>query len=303
MRYKEETPETSVCFGELYPEKTFYIIRRSPDIRPGLFSNFHYVLGHILYALENNYIPVVDMQNYKTNFNEDEPVNGTKNAWEYYFEQPTPYTLEQAYKGKNVILSGMHWLFDRVPFFLETEEQITRFNDVISKYMKFNAATLEVIDKSKLQLFAGKENILGVQYRGTDYIGFRPKNHSIMVSVDDYIHKTHECFEKWGMNWIYLMTEDTRVVKMFEKEFSNKLILLDRKRIDNYNPQMGITASIRFGRCQYDNYYKGLEYIQDTVLLSYCDALIAPKVNGSMAALALNNNKYKHKYIFSVGKF
>jgi hypothetical protein len=66
-------------YGTLYPENTFYVIRR-PEPGAGLFSNFHWVLGHILYALEKKYIPVVDMQNYKTFYNELEPINGSKNA-------------------------------------------------------------------------------------------------------------------------------------------------------------------------------------------------------------------------------
>jgi hypothetical protein len=151
-------------YGKLYPDKTFYIIRR-PEPGAGLFSNFHWVLGHILYAIEKNYIPVVDMMNYKTYYNETESVNGTKNAWEYYFEQPALYTLEEVYKGKNVILGNMEYLRDRVPSFLETEEQIARFNECITSYMKFNKVTLDAINEVKSRLFCGKQNILGVLYR------------------------------------------------------------------------------------------------------------------------------------------
>jgi hypothetical protein len=32
-------------------DKTFYVIRREPP-GSGLFSNFHWVLGHVIYALE-----------------------------------------------------------------------------------------------------------------------------------------------------------------------------------------------------------------------------------------------------------
>jgi hypothetical protein len=63
---------------------------------------------------------------------------------------------------------------------------------------------------------------------------------------------------------------------------------------------MGFTPTIGFKR-EHDNYLKGLEYIIDTVLLSACDAIIAPKVNGSMAALEFNGNKYRYKYIYSLG--
>lgn len=288
-------------YGKLYPEKIFYVIRR-PEPGAGLFSNFHWVLGHILYAHDKNYIPIIDMENYKTYYNETESINGTKNAWEYYFEQPSSYTLKQVYKSKNVILGAMDYFFDRVPAFFETEEQITRFNDVITKYMKFNSMTQDVIKCQKEKLFMEKENILGVLYRGTDYTGLRPSGHTIIASVDDYVNKTRECLAEWGMDWVYLETEDMKAVKMFEKEFGGKLIITDSKRIENYKPEMGNTSEISFGR-KHDNYIKGLEYIIDTVLLSCCDGLIGPKVNGTMFAVALNNNKYKHKYIFSLGTY
>jgi hypothetical protein len=44
------------------------------------------------------------MKNYPPLFNEQKVFNGTLNAWEYYFNQPTNHTLEDAYSGKNVIL-------------------------------------------------------------------------------------------------------------------------------------------------------------------------------------------------------
>jgi hypothetical protein len=119
-------------YGKLYPEKTFYVIRR-PEPGAGLFSNFHWALGHIIYAQKEKYIPIVDMKNYKTYYNEIESINGSKNAWEYYFEQPSSYTLEQVYKSKNVILGTIEYFHDLVPSFLETEEQITRFNGFITK--------------------------------------------------------------------------------------------------------------------------------------------------------------------------
>ncbi|MDR0430796.1 MAG: hypothetical protein LBH58_10015 [Tannerellaceae bacterium] len=285
--------------GTINENKTFYIIRR-PEPGAGLFSNFHWVLGHIIYALERNYIPVVDMENYKTYYNEDSPINGTKNAWEYYFNQPLTYNLEEAYKSKNVILSEMKYCEEKIPRFLEFEEQIEYFHKLITKYMSFNDITLSTITEAKSRLFGNKKNILGVLYRGTDYVKNRPEKHAVVAPINDYIDKTKKYVEEWKMDWIYLETEEAEVVDLFRKNFPDKLIISNSMRIRNYSVFNDITPAIRFNRKQ-DKYLRGLEYLIDTVLLSECDAIIGPKVNGTLAAVGLNGNKYKHKYIYELG--
>jgi len=304
-KFKTEYREIHASYGNLYPDITFYIIRRIA-LGPGhgLYANFHHVLGHIMYALEKNYVPVVDMKNYKTHNNEKEPINGTYNAWEYYFEQPFPYTLDHAYKSKNVILSTTQWLHDKVPFFLETEDQIGRFHDFVEKYMRFNKTTLDSITDQRSKVFGDRKNILGVLYRGTGYISRRSAGHAIIASIDDYINKTQYFYQEWNMDWIYLDTEAEEAVLAFQKHFKDKLIMTQRKRIENYNDTMPTTPELTMDPDRkHDNYLKGLEYIIDTALLSECDAIIAPKVNGAMAALELNGNKYRHKYIYSLGVY
>jgi hypothetical protein len=240
------------------------------------------------------------MENYKTHFNEDVLINGTKNAWEYYFKQPTNYSLDEAYKSKNVILSEMKYFGEKIPFFLEIEEQIEYFHKLILKYLQFNDITLNKIKEVQYNLFGDKKNILGVKYRGTDYVKIHPAGHSIIAPINDYVDKAKRFFKEWKMDWIYLSTEEIDAVELFQKHFADKLIVTENERIDIYTPDMGCSSEIDFGR-KYDKYLRGLEYIVDTVLLSECDAIIGPKVNGTFAALELNGNKYKHKYIYSLG--
>ena len=67
------------------PKKFFYVIRRSPGA--GLFSNFIYVLNHLVISEQNGFIPIIDMENFTTIYNEKEKIDNTFNAWEYYFEK------------------------------------------------------------------------------------------------------------------------------------------------------------------------------------------------------------------------
>ena len=70
-----------------------------------MFSNFIYVLNHLEIAKRNNFIPIVDMENFTTIYNEKEKIDNTYNAWEYYFEKLNKYSLKEVYKSQNVIIS------------------------------------------------------------------------------------------------------------------------------------------------------------------------------------------------------
>ena len=92
-----------LSFGELNKDKVFYIIKRTPGT--GLFSNVLYVLNHLKIAKKNKYIPFVDMENFITIYNERKKINGTKNAWEYYFKNLSNYKLKEIYQSKKVIFT------------------------------------------------------------------------------------------------------------------------------------------------------------------------------------------------------
>jgi hypothetical protein len=266
-----------------------------------------------MHAVEKNYIPVIDMKNYKNCYSEKEAIDvllfpstntifHTFNVWEYYFLQPSTYTLDDVYKSKNVILCEMRYLVEKAPVFLETEEQIENFHKWIINYSPLNETTKKFIEDSRNDLFNGKKNILGVLYRGTDYVMLKPENHSIIASLDDYINKTDKYFKEWEMEWIYLETEDLKAVNLFKKYFGEKLLITNSARIENYSSEMGWIPFVKHNR-KHDNYLNGLEYIRDTILLSECACLIGPKVNGVMVALAINNNRYAHKYIYDLGVY
>ena len=55
-------------FGDLNKDKIFYVIKRTPGT--GLFSNVTFVVNHLRVCIKNNFIPIVDMENFKTIYNE-----------------------------------------------------------------------------------------------------------------------------------------------------------------------------------------------------------------------------------------
>ena len=84
--------------------KKFYVIKRNYNFN-GLFSNLIFVIDHIKYAKQMNMIPVVDMENFVTVYNDKHKVNNTLNAWNYYFKNISNYKLSDIYRSKNVYFS------------------------------------------------------------------------------------------------------------------------------------------------------------------------------------------------------
>ena len=91
-------------FGNKNKNKFFYVIRRSPGA--GFFSNLTHILYHLKIADKYKFIPVVDMKNFLTIYNEDKSILKTRNAWLYYFEQTSKYSLNEVYSSNKVIISS-----------------------------------------------------------------------------------------------------------------------------------------------------------------------------------------------------
>ena len=141
--YKNLTmPEQKKSFGNKNPDKTFFVIRLYPPAA-GFLADYNYVLGYMKYAYDNGWIPVVDMQNYQTLYNEDHPIHGTTNVWEYFFEQPLDpatgkrYTLEEVYQSKNVILSNGS--DQRCNFTGDKDPEVLKWQHEMAERAPFNA--------------------------------------------------------------------------------------------------------------------------------------------------------------------
>ena len=57
-----------IKFGNKNKNKTFFVIKRSPG--GGFFSNLLFVLDNLYYCEKKNYIPIIDMENFPTKYNQ-----------------------------------------------------------------------------------------------------------------------------------------------------------------------------------------------------------------------------------------
>ena len=90
--------------GEIDDGKTYYVIRTRTDGVEGVMALLLFILKQTWYADKKGFIPVVDMKNYHTQYNE----NDIDNAFLYFFKPRNGITVEEVYKHKDVILSSVN---------------------------------------------------------------------------------------------------------------------------------------------------------------------------------------------------
>lgn len=297
--FKEERK----TYGELNEEKIFYVIRRMPP-GGGIMSNFTLVLLHLLEAKKRNLIPIIDYENYTSFYREENKINGSYNFWEYYWEQPTEVTLKEVYNSKNVILSAQFPSYPKIwncKFFNETDYIIELHN--ISKEVPLNSKVMKYVDEKYIEILPKNKKILGVTFRGTDYLTKIDNiGHPIQPTKEEVWKLVQEKMKTWNVEYIFLRTEEEETLDYFKEKLGEKLLYTSMNRFKNYKQKEGVPIGMeKLNQRENDKYLTGLEYLTEIYILSKCDFLIASSTSGSVAAVILNGDKYEKKYIIDKG--
>ena len=285
------------------PFKKYYIIRRS-ELGAGFFSNYYWVMGHVIFAKKLGYIPVVDMKNYPTLYSEDTPLDGIDNAWNYYFENVGDVSLEEAYaSGKYVLgeIRNLHKYTDRdvdSVYRFPSKKAVSFYNAVVTKNIRIRADILDRFEDYYKRNVANWRTI-GVHIRGTDM-----KNdlgHPMPANTAKYIEAISKLVESDGaIQKIYLATDEKTVVDSVSdavSAFSNtkiQLVYQDafRSDIQTASRQTGIHEQHIENPRERHKYLMGLEVLQDAWMLSRCDYLICGYSNITNTVLIWNDNKF-----------
>ena len=324
-RYKEDKPsvatkkllydfftrERTKRFGNGNPGKTIYVIRGYDYksrfcVAPvhNLLANYFYVMSHLFYAREKGWIPVVDQQNYPEYNTMDHPVNGTMNAWEYFWKQPGGVSLEEAYKSQRVVLSRRNflsqWDLGYDPGNYYNKDLVHVYFD-ISRTIPFNDITREYIEGKKALLpFGGK--VLGVNVR----IGGHSKKslnyaagHPVQPEISDLIQTVKTRMSDWDMEYVFLASDNEVAVLEFSKTFGNSLIVYNRMRAENGKE---FKKDIEKNMYLENNIFQTtLDYLTEMELLASCNALIGSVTSGLRYALVRNDGKYQFLEIIDCG--
>ena len=294
--------EKKASFGLENENNIFYIIG-FPRGEDGLFFLILCNLSHIGYALEHGYIPIIDQQNYPNQYLNPELLT-KENSWEYYFNQPFKYSLDDIKNSKNIILSRKLQMPNKkytIDFYIfEDLRRLYYFRDLFKKIIIPNSKTMEYLITSYNNIFTGKTNILGVLCRGTDYIKKKPGGHPIQPQPEDVIKKAKEIIEKYNCKYLYLATEDQDIFETFKLEFGNKLISNNQRRFkqSDFNNFDYISQALNY--TNHENFYLGLEYLSSIYNLSKCEYFLGGKTAGTIGVYLMSDG-FIYDYVWDLG--
>lgn len=289
-------------FGNLNPNRTFYVIR-CPKSDIGFFGLYNYVVNRLRDALAMNAEPVVDWQYYPNDYLLEDGLVGRVNAWEYFFKPMSNVSLSEVYRSKNVIMSDSDGRYENTLSETENAEKLLRSSRLIGKYIVLNEDTQRVCDNEYYRLNMDKFRVLGVKLRGTDFKETKPKGHSICPDVEHTVRVIEEKMAEWGeYDRIFIATEDDSMFEQMKRVYGNRLLYNETLRFGTVN---GKWLKELFDEASGEEDYKRsrmLEYLVSVYLLARCDALIAPIVGATLGAMRIKG-RYEHHYLIRLGNY
>lgn len=277
-------------FGELNPDRPICIVGMDDNgiTQGGLLSELRNLIIRFALCEKFNFTPVVEFRN--SLYDEKEPIDGTTNAFEFYYKQPAGIELSAAWKSKYVYISraidclGIDEL--RIEYDVD-EKQIKRMGELYSNYLHLNEKT-EKFFVEEITVLLKNRKTLGVHMRGGDFKKLY-EGHPIPVCAEEYFPYIDLLIEKKGYEQIFLATDDSYNVEKMKEKYGAKIVLYsDVMRTES---EAGIhTIGHRNG---YSGYRMGLEVLRDVYTLAETDALITGHSGAGLMARIIKSSKKK----------
>ncbi len=279
----------------------YYIIRRQ-ELGAGFFSNYYWVLGHLVFARRMGYIPVVDMLNFKTLYSEDVPVDGELNAWNYYFENVGKAGLEEAYRSRKYVFGReepLHKYANKycdAAYRFPSRQTIDYYYPVIRDNIRIKESILEDFRHNWQDRMPMEGKKIGVHIRGTDM-----KNnlgHPVPAATARYIREVEALLQQDPeIRSVFLATDEKKTVEIFQNHFAGKyrVIVNDvfRSEEQKDSRQTGIHEQVIANPRANHKYRMGMEVLRDAWCLSECDYLICGHSNITNVVILWNNHRFR----------
>ncbi len=292
--------------------RKIYIITRSFK-EEGLFAIANSIINHCEYAIENGYVPVVDLKHYSNQYFKDGRTF-KDNSWEYFFEQPNGIGLDDI-KDEDEVTIGKNKIYinsDKAIYIsdLPISHRINDNKEIEKKklsqksLLKFNKETKEYLEENFSKLVGNGDDVLGILCRGTDYINKKPVGEEIQPKPETVIKKTKEVIKNNPqIKRIYVATEDNEIYQKFKKEFGDILIENCQYKYSykNDSEKYNYLSDIKVDRKDH-NYNLAKEYLLSIYILSKCRFFIGGRTTGTKWAWLLSE-KWEYFYIWKLGKY
>lgn len=209
-------------------------------------------------------------------YQENHPIHGTRNVFEYYFQQPCGISLKSAWKSKSVIFDcncDDYGFFDSFHVggsidYTFTDKDIEDFAELQRKYIRLQPHIKSKIDKQIHRLIDGHK-VLAVHARGTDFkVGY--KGHPIVVEPQEYLYEALKMAEKIGADRIFLATDDETFLNVFEEALGEKLLYYK----DVIRSSGTVWNCCTDPKAKNQRYRLGFEIVRDVYTMAACSGFV-----------------------------
>lgn len=281
--------------------KGYYCLIRLEGVKLGIFSYFLVLASAVAECMEKGLIPIIDLKNVKNEWNKGKGIE--YNPWNLYYKQPAGFDLEDVDLDSTRIIIRDDYPAENIRpcdsmEFLTNDIAVAYWRSFLKKYFVCTDEMQKFLDARYQGTIAGKKT-LGVLCRGTDYKILQPKEHPVQPEVADIINKVKEVLEEKGYTHVYLATEDIEVAEKFQEAFGEKLIVSKDMKV-GYEVQEYLSTYMEHEKIDFDSNTK--EYLASMYILSKCNALVAGRTSGSVAAFLMSDG-YEYHYFYNLGRY
>jgi len=266
-------------FGTKNKNKIFYVINRTPG--GGIFSNLNFVIHHLFIAEKFRFIPIIDMENFPTLYNEKIKINNSFNSWDYYFKKINKFKLEDVYQSKNVIFTNKNT--NKNIFFDGFDQLSSAHKKVTKKYIKFNKQIMKESKDYIKNNFKNKK-ILGVHFRGSDQK--TQERHPLPATIRQIEKNIHYLLNKHKFDNFFLVTEEKKYLDYFNNTLKNKMLCINSFVSNKVNIFKDSPKQRSLHR-----YHIGRENIINMLCLSKTDHILCVQSNIPNASIFFANKK------------
>lgn len=273
-------------------EKIYFIIGYEDLQRSGWTVWERVVLYNCIYAADHGMIPVVDMRDHPSIYQEEKDF-GKVNVWDTFYEQPAGVSLEEALASGNYVLADIsHEWFTyirmRKPNKINEEDYL---RENFAKYIRLKPSIAKICEERLASIIPDKNprsKLLGICIRGTDYKTF---HHMKQPNVTDVMKEAVQVFHDYHCDYYFIATEDKSIFESVKTHLPNdKLLSYNAGTVDT-------TCGGLIGnhiREQTSAYNAGLDYITTLYILNRCSCLIGGLCGATIVAKYRKNPAYEY---------
>lgn len=249
----------------------------------GLWSMFFQVIGLIRYAERHGLEPVVYF-NEATCWWSRDGYNGSRNAWEYFFEPVGRVSATELLGTKNLEHASLQqiqaalpndlvmsdYILDHVGYYDHTEAQRQEYASIVERRIRVKSEVLGKLNPELVEALSS--GATAVHYRGTDKSTESPRQqvHEYYEALEHRVDPSHKLFAA---------TDDARFLEWMKGTYGDRILYTPAARSRDQRP---LHLELNRGPQQAE------ECLLDVLLMAKCQHLVHGNSSVTNGVLAFN---------------